>query len=397
MEYSGLPASKRVSGRRGGNGDEDTSDDDDDGCDVTASPQGQTTELMQGAEVFTASMQNTFRKVYTCLVCGKMYMYLLSFQKHQRLHADVAPSVKCEPTLRSYECPDCGMSFIRRSRLIGHLRVHRKLKKKSLTCDQCSKAFSSMESWVAHINLHKRKPFWCLSCAKGFRDEASLDDHLQTHNQGQCNRNIFHKSFDASTQITSIIKASIGPKPYQCTFCGMSFTYYARFVSHQEKHLKVYAKSGRMSQRRSLFAENQGVVKQESSDEETEMVRNVEKLEVKVKSESESSSEEPICGDSDDSEDSDCGEPVHHFKLPKLSGSPGSDPPGRSDVETEQARPELLDEMESQETSAHREHKYWEWECIVCDMGFDEVAELHLHYVKHATGELPIPQDDPEG
>ncbi|XP_047454892.1 zinc finger protein 224 isoform X2 [Mugil cephalus] len=386
MEYDCLPAANRE------NGDEDTTDDED-GCDAGDSPEGQPSGR-HDVEVFTASRQNTFRKVYTCFVCGKIYMYLLSFQKHQRLHMNESPTETSPPALRKYECPDCGMSFIRRSRLIGHLRVHRKFKKASHRCDQCSKAFTSAETWIAHVNQHKRKPFWCLSCAKGFRDETSLDEHLQTHNQGQCDRSVFHKTFDASTQITSIIQASVGPKPYKCTFCGMSFTYYARFLSHQEKHLKYYAKSGRVSLGSSAFMGNQGATRKTetltSDDGEHETITNVEKLQGVNKIEAESQSEE--CGDTDNSEDSDCGEPVHHFKI----RSPGSDPPGKSDLETAQAKPDL-DETESQETSIHVEHKYWEWECIVCDMGFDEVAELHLHYVKHATGELPIPQDDTEG
>lgn len=79
-----------------------------------------------------------------------------------------------------------------------------------------------------------------------------------------------------------------------------------------------------------------------------------------------------------DSEGSDCGEPTHQSnQLCAVAPTAGQEP----------------EETEAGRAHVHREHKYWEWDCCVCDMGFDEVEKLHLHYVKHATGELPIPQE----
>ncbi|KAF7650643.1 hypothetical protein LDENG_00122810 [Lucifuga dentata] len=53
-----------------------------------------------------------------------------------------------------------------------------------------------------------------------------------------------------------------------------------------------------------------------------------------------------------------------------------------------------INQLDWSESNLHKDPEYWEWECVECDMGFDEEAKLHLHYVKHATGELPMPQDE---
>ncbi|KAK9513579.1 hypothetical protein VZT92_027101 [Zoarces viviparus] len=116
------------------------------------------------------------------------------------------------------------------------------------------------------------------------------------------------------------------------------------------------------------------------------------------KNETEEPCEDFVFGHHANPEVSDWEEAEHHFKISKPPGSSGSVPP--DEFKSEPVQPPTsqgLDEREPQETNVWREHKYWLWECVECDMGFDEVAELHSHYIKHATGELPMPQDDVEG
>lgn len=365
---------------------------DADGCDVSSSSQTNPSGLTEGYEVATASMTKQPREIYTCLVCGKSYTYLVSFEKHKLLHEPQSSALKSQSVqnLRKYQCPDCGMSFIRRARLLGHLRVHRRWKKKPPRCDQCNQDFSHFKAWRAHVKSHNERPFWCLSCAQGFKDEESLDQHLQCHNLREHTCNICHKSFHMSEQLRSHYKTHTGVKPFQCTLCGKSFSHRGHLILHRrKKHLRV---SGSMLQgmkkpvtknKRLIFA---------SVEEEQEMGTNMEELPGE-EDDMEKNETQKLCDESEDganSEESDCGEPLHHFKLSKPPGS--AEPESKSETERPQTGLEL-DESESQETNMHREHVYWEWECFECDMGFDEVAKLHLHYIKHATGELPIPQD----
>nr|XP_046256488.1 zinc finger protein 501 isoform X3 [Scatophagus argus] len=372
-----------------------------DGCDVGNSSQTKPSVSVQGVGVASG---NKFRKVYTCLDCGKVYFYLVSFRKHQQLHENQLSTTKSEAksqsveNLHKYQCPECGMSFIRRVRLLGHLRVHRP--RTPPRCDQCDKDFTSEKSLMAHADLHQQRPFWCLSCAKGFIDERTLDKHLQGHSQRQHKCNICHKSFYLPSHLKIHYNSHTGAKPYQCTLCGKSFAFPRNLVSHRKKHLRVHVLSSGISlgmKNSAIIAKNRVFKKKKlrlpDVKEEPEMDTNMEELpgkeECVQKSELQKSCEDAEFEDHADSDESDCGEPVHYFRPSKPSGSAGS----KLGTVEPQAGQEL-DKSESQETHMHRQHKYWEWECCDCDMGFDEVAELHLHYIKHATGELPIPQDD---
>uniref|UniRef100_A0A8C9Z406 C2H2-type domain-containing protein n=1 Tax=Sander lucioperca TaxID=283035 RepID=A0A8C9Z406_SANLU len=236
------PAAKLDSERTddGENRGDDT-DGDADGCDMGTSLQTQTSGLTQGVEVAPASRKKKPRKGYACLDCGKVYTYLVSFRKHQQLHENKQSSKTTSPNLHEYQCPDCGMSFIRRARLLGHLRVHRSLQSKPPRCDQCNKNFSSIKSWLSHVDLHKQKPFWCLSCAKGYKDEVSLDKHLQTHNLTRTHTcNICHKSFYLSRHLRNHYNTHTGARPYQCTLCGKSFSHPGNLFAHRSRHFRKY-------------------------------------------------------------------------------------------------------------------------------------------------------------
>ncbi|XP_044214597.1 zinc finger protein 780B isoform X2 [Thunnus albacares] len=381
-------------------------DGDADWCDMNSSSQTKPSGLIQGVAIAKTSMKNKLRKAYACLVCGKVYTYLVSFRKHQRLHENQNSEPKTVPSLQKYECPECGMSFIRHARLLGHMRIHRPRElpeSDTPRCDQCNRDFRSIESWMAHVDHHKQKPFWCLSCAKGFRDEESLDRHLQNHNLKKFECNICHKRFLMSSQLRNHYSIHDGSKPFQCSLCGMSFSHPGNLITHRKKHLRVYGGSSGMPLgiKNSVNRKKQMIKRKRffltSVKEEPEMEKCSEILPVMedAVTKSETQREDAEFGDQANSEESDCGEPVHHFKFSKPSVLPGSDPPDEAKAETvrSQTGPEL-DGSKTQETNMHREHKYWEWECIECDMGFDDVAKLHLHYIKHATGELPIPQGD---
>ncbi len=397
------PAAHLDSGRidDGENGDEDMGGDADE-CDMSSLLQAKPSDLIPAVGVATASMKKK-QKVYTCSYCGKVYAYLVSFRKHQRLHENQPSTTKSVQNLRKYECPECGLSFIRRVRLLGHLRVHRpRTSSKPPRCEQCNKDFASPKSWIVHVKLHKRNPFWCLSCAKGFKEEAALDKHLQSHSLRQHKRNICRNSFQMSTQLRNYYTTHSGAKPYQCTGCGKRFSHLGNLILHRKKYLGISVGSSRMKNcaviaKKRVRREEQRLVLT-SGKEEPEMDTNMGALPAEEESETQKICEDAEFEDHANSESSHCGEPMRHFKLLKSPGSAGSDPPDESESETEQPQAgQELDESESEETNTDKEHRYWEWECCECDMGFDEVAKLHLHYIKHATGELPIPQDDTDG
>uniref|UniRef100_A0A7N8Y4B6 Uncharacterized LOC113122645 n=1 Tax=Mastacembelus armatus TaxID=205130 RepID=A0A7N8Y4B6_9TELE len=207
---------------------------------------------------------------HKCQHCGKAFLSPTALQKHETQHSSpelyhcsvcprtfseiqdlIAHHQECVGKYkRQIDCPECGMSFVRRTRLLSHLRVHRlhkPLRPKIPRCDQCNKGFTSVKSWIAHIDLHKEKPFWCLVCAKGFRDEESLDKHLQGHSLRQHKCDICQKRFQTSAHLMNHYTTHSRAKPYQCSYCGRSFSQARNLISHRNTHLKAFAGFNRKS------------------------------------------------------------------------------------------------------------------------------------------------------
>lgn len=331
---------------------------------------------------------------YTCVFCGKVYIYLVSFRKHLRSHClSQASPKKTNPV--NHRCGECGITFNRKIRLLNHLRVHKSYYEPR-KCQLCNKYFGSLKLWIAHNQFHEQKPFWCLSCAKGFLSDFALDKHLLRHSQMSHVCVVCKKVFPTHCHLKLHRKSHAEVKPYKCKQCGKGFSLLGYLISHRKKHRKGSIgfsaccpgtkNSEFLQKRKSVQKIRVGSIVQDS-----EMCKNKEESWEK---EGHQAGSEPHCKDSEDrafSESSDCGEPMHHLR-------PFQSPGGEESVSPGNPNSESVQQQQRREARMHREHKYWEWECCECDMGFDEMEKLHLHYIKHATGEIPMLEDDtPQG
>uniref|UniRef100_A0A3Q1JMC3 C2H2-type domain-containing protein n=1 Tax=Anabas testudineus TaxID=64144 RepID=A0A3Q1JMC3_ANATE len=216
--------------------------DDMDECDVSSSLQTNHSGLIQGDGIISAPVGNKFRKVYSCLICGKVYIYLVSFRKHQQLHeAELLSSKEKSQSVQSlnkYECPDCGMTFVRRTRLLGHLQVHRahkEFKTKPPRCDQCNKNFTSIK-----LSLQ------CIECHIIFSDHKSKERHLKSSHPAEYEQCILRNAlfacyvcdrhFTNSTELMAHQKAHIEKKPFKCPICGQAFNKSSELTLHKKIH-----------------------------------------------------------------------------------------------------------------------------------------------------------------
>lgn len=326
---------------------------------------------------------------YSCVFCGKVYIYLVSFRKHLRSHC-IQQALPKQLSPDKHRCPECGITFMRKVRLLDHLRVHKSYYEPR-KCDLCNKHFGSLKLWIAHNHFHEQKPFWCLSCAKGFLTDMALDKHLLRHSQMSHVCTVCKTNFPTLCHLKLHSKSHAEAKPYKCKLCGKSFSFLGNLISHRKKHRKGFLGFSAChpgTRNSEILKKKKGVWKIRFSSIEEESGTCTNKDESHEKDEHLVGSELG-CEDSDDratSESSDCGEPMHHPRPYQTPDTDGAVPPDDSNSAS-------VEQQRRQKALMPREHKYWEWECCECDMGFDEMEKLHLHYIKHATGEIPMPED----
>ncbi|XP_019741736.1 zinc finger protein 99 isoform X2 [Hippocampus comes] len=310
------------------------------------------------------------KSLYRCLTCGKAYYYLLSFQKHQARHKK-RPSLAKNPigeSAHKYNCPMCGMTFYREARLRGHLLTH--MSREVHRCDQCNKTFESLSSWLVHDEFHKTRPFWCLSCPKGFRQEDYLNRHLQRYHLGKHKCYICSKRFSTSPLLSDHLSSShASSRPdVGATRPKMDVVGSGDEGMMEGGNLLANHKEERGPQ---LCVETEGSLQKSGDLEKSgDLLENQEFVQSDVP---------------------DRGELVH--QPPKSSTWPDVEEVRKAgEAQTAQE----LDRGEQPEQNQQGEQpKYWEFECFECGMGFDAITQLHLHYVQHAVGEVPFP--DTEG
>lgn len=119
-----------------------------------------------------ATTGNSGNRRHLCNVCDKTFMRKSNLIDHLRLHANVRP----------HECEVCKQTFVQIGNLRAHMRVH--TKERPYKCTLCNKTYNQSGALKVHLRAHtNERNYKCSYCNKGFTNSSDRNKHQRVHDQ----------------------------------------------------------------------------------------------------------------------------------------------------------------------------------------------------------------------
>lgn len=119
----------------------------------------------------------------------------------------------------------------------------------SLACRFCGKCFGTTYSLKKHARNHKgERPYRCLICGKGFKQQAHLVSHKKVHQRRiQCT--VCKKILPTIGELIKHRKSHLKRGMLQCPDCPLQFQYPAFLLRHMSSHKRIQEKSLELKQK----------------------------------------------------------------------------------------------------------------------------------------------------
>ncbi|XP_050437744.1 zinc finger protein 431-like isoform X1 [Adelges cooleyi] len=178
---------------------------------------------------------------FDCDVCVRTFLFKSQLIIHERVHTGEKP-YKCRicsssfaskivlrrhervhPGEKPFRCSVCEREFSRHDNLKRHELVH--TGEKQFKCDVCTRLFAYRHCLKLHERVHTgEKPYKCSVCEKAFSTHDNLKIHNRLHTDARPYKcKVCPKSFRNYTNLKTHNFLHTGEKPYGCYLCEKSF------------------------------------------------------------------------------------------------------------------------------------------------------------------------------
>lgn len=203
--------------------------------------------------------------VYKCDTCQKECSSEVRLFNHMKICMD---NVYADVQLKTFICPICKGSFVKRDALMQHIQTTHGHTEKAFFCNKCDHVAYSSSALTYHMHLHKDKSYQCEICGRVFKTKFLLTNHKQTHdpvtkvlcpicgkgfnyknglfyhmrihNKERCYRCDFcDKSFYMLNSLKRHMRTHTGIRPYGCSYCAKKFFSKGEVSKHEMLHTGV--------------------------------------------------------------------------------------------------------------------------------------------------------------
>ncbi|XP_047667260.1 zinc finger protein 208 [Tachysurus fulvidraco] len=331
------------------------------------------------ADTSSEQLEESPKKLFECLDCGKSFRTMCGLGTHQRFSVNCSSTTVKVRVKRSFDCTECGKTFHRPMAMACHQRWHKRREQlhgneQPFQCKECGKVFTSLTFYNKHQRLAhsqetpaksflhqvfqlQKKAFECQECGRRFSRASALQSHQL------CHTDVFGDIMEGSSQKSSTEQTAESYEDEVSPFAEASVYSQNDILVKELRHdgtfsTKVYKADNNFKP--IIIEESNSHRRDHGSQQNSDL--------------------ELVC-------ESDQEEKDFNSNLSKetVLSSPSSDPEMDVDVvEIDNVNiNEGLGNTEMDQSPSQEAKKY---ECLECNRTFDKAVSLRCHMLWHSGG-----------